>query len=203
MFGTGFSSHEKRLWKQEATALEAMGMSQREARKEAKRRVQQAISLSKAAGHYGEEPMGDFALQVYKTDPTRKQLWEVKKNEGVTDKDVLEWWNLLDVERQLMLYDDDSFRVAAWLERQDAGETIEQAWRSIWKAYPIFGVCTDAPVFPDDDTSVPLPQELKIRVMRWQEDVQRRGNVQEMKAESENFTTMNGYIRHLIRQGKI
>ncbi len=203
MFAKGFNSHEKLLWKQKTTALEAIGIPRRKARKEAKCHVQEAISQSKEFGHYGADPMGDYALRMFKTEATRKKLWETMKNDGITDEDVKAWWNISSVERQMMLNDEERFRLGFWLERIDAGQTPEQAARFVWKAYPMIGDCTDSPAIPDDDTSVPLQPELKLRIMRWQEEVQRMGKVQEMKEEAEQFTTMNGYIRHLIRHGRI
>ncbi len=203
MLGNGLNSYEKQLCQEHAAALEITGLTRREARAEAKRRITKAIAESKRDGFYGSEPLGRAALEAYKTDPKWLGLYDAEKNAGMTDDDFLEWWDTPDVERRLMMIDDACSRTALFLSRMDEGLTSEQAAKEVWKAFPMFGDCRDGPVLVDDDGSVPLPWELKFRIIRWLERMQVEGRLQELRPESGGFTTMNGYVRHLIGKGEI
>ena len=203
MLGSRLSTFEKELWHQETAMFGAMGLGPREARREAKRRVKAAIAESKKEGTYGIGPLGASMLRKYRTDPEMKREYEGMTKDGVTDNDILEWWDLPDVERRLMVIDDDHFRIATMLERIDAGFSPHEACRLVWRSFPMFGICTKPPTFGDDEASVLLPEELKLRVLRWQERMQSEGRFDELDAESKGFTTMNGYIRSLARQGRL
>lgn len=203
MFGMGFNSAEKVLYKQHVKALTIIGMRRRDARQVTKQLLKQAIAESKATGFYGLGPVGAFKLQDYRTNPKRAEYWEALQGEGVTEEDVLVWWDLSEVERWLIRLDDRRDHLAAFEKRLSLGDIGEEAARFIWRTYPVFGVCTKPPAFPDDDTSVPLPEELKNRVLSWTENAQMAGQFEELKAEAASFPTMNAYIRQLIRMGRI
>ena len=204
MFGHAFNSGEKRVLQERTMAHLMAGMTPGQARRQAKQDLKEAIAASKAEGWYGRGPQGINVLNQYKTDPTHRRLWEAMKAQGVRDEDVVEWWDLPDIERRLMLRDDDVFRLTAWMERMDAGHTAEQAARIIWQMRPMFGDPLGPPTFPDDDTSTMLAVEIKLRFLRWSESLGASGErVERMKRERAQFSTMNGYIRHLIGQGTL
>lgn len=204
VFGHRLTGREKRLLEERTLALQLMlGLTPQAARKQAREDIRDAIAQSRAQGQYGVGAQGRRALQNYQTNPALAEMWEAMKRAGVRDEDVIEWWNIPDIERRLMLMDDDVFRVTAYLSAMDDGATEEQAGRLIWKMRPMFGDPTAPPTFPDDGSSTLLPFELKLRFMRWSERIEEGGGVEAMQAEREPFSTMNGYVRQLIREGRL
>jgi len=199
----GLNSAEKLLYKQHVEALTSMGMPRRDARQVAKQRLEQAIAESKATGFYGLGSIGAATLQDYRTSPKHAEYWEALQKEGATEEDVLEWWDLLEVERWLIRLDDRAHHLVAYKQRLSLGDTQEEAARFVWWTYPVFGVCTKPPAFPDDHTSVPLPEEVKNRVLSWTENAQLGGEFEALKAEAASYPTMNAYIRYLIGMGTI
>ena len=107
MFGTGFTPKEKYLVEQERIALEFMGGTPSEARKVAKQNVKEAIAESKASGLYRYGPLGSHMMTQYKDNG----MWEGLQREGVRETDIMEWWDLDDVERCIMRRDDGLIRL--------------------------------------------------------------------------------------------
>jgi hypothetical protein len=194
--GTGFNSKEKQLLKQKQIALESMGMNSSEAREAAKQTVKDAIAASKASGVYQSGPLGSYMTKQYKDEG----MWEGLQREGVREANIREWWDLDDVERRIMKQDDDSMRMGTFLALMDEGKTNAAAARGVWKGHAIFGYFKDPPTFEDDPSSYPLPDELKLRVIRWFDTVR---DVETLKQDARDFTTMNGYIRHLMENGEL
>jgi hypothetical protein len=203
MFGTGFKDYENHVFEQRWRAnVTIFGVSESEAKKAAKQEVHDAIAQSKAEGWYGLGPIGEQVLQRYKSEAQYRKGWEAMKAAGVRDEDVIEWWNIPDFERRLMLQDDDVMRTGGWMAFVEEGKTWEQAALLSWKALPVYGDPLAPPTFPDDPESTMLPVEMKLRYIRWSEEVQSRGEGEAMKKE-QGSRTMNEYVRHLARQGRL
>jgi hypothetical protein len=202
-FRRSLDRDEQQLYEMERAALEATGLSRREAEKSARERVEQGISRAKAGGLYQAAPIGEAVLQHYKNDPEESVKWEALQKEGVTEEDLIRWWNLHPVERELVLIDDEAARLGTWLSLIDQGQTPDQASRNIWKSFAMFGDYLAKPTFPEEPSSVMLPGELKDRVNRWLEKISTEKTPDEVRAEAAQFGTMNGYVRHLICRGEI
>jgi hypothetical protein len=198
MFGTGLNDYENRVYEDRRLLNIALGMADHEARKAALTTVQEAIAQSKAAGWYNAGASGEYVLKQYKSEPRFRKLWEAMRAAGVRDEDVVEWWNLPDFERRLMVRDDDAMRVGLFAHLIEEGKSPEQAARIVWEAMTVFGDPLAPPTFADDPASTMLPVEMKLRVIRWGERVQASG----MKRGQE-FGTMNEYVRFLACQGSL
>jgi len=200
MFGFGFTRDEKRLLEERTVAAQMMGLPPSQARKQAKQDIKEAIAASKAEGTYDTGPIGKRVLAKLKSDSGRSDMWRAMQASGVREQDVLEWWDIPDVERRLMLSDDASFRTAMWIAKMEEGLTGDEAARFVWQTRPVFGDPTAPPTFADDRTSTMLPVELKLRFMRWSES-KTDEEWEDVKREREAFSTMNAYLRDLIGRG--
>ena len=94
------------------------------------------------------ENLGDLMLQREGTDnallPTR--LAKVRR-EGATDKDIRNWWNCHDLERRIMLKDDDHTKMAIGNEelrklgakRENLSELMDKVAAVVRKSCPVWG----------------------------------------------------------------
>lgn len=62
---------------------------------------------------------GDLLLQDEPTDSKVQDMLEKKRREGVKDDDIRWWWNMHDLERQILLQVDNLFRFAAFKTKID------------------------------------------------------------------------------------
>ncbi|MCD6177936.1 hypothetical protein J7K03_01580 [bacterium] len=182
----------------------------------AKKILDQAIEKSKREGTYNLPPnFGDILLGRQKPENSiverkaemvRKTLPQ-KIKEGVREEDIRWWWNLNDVERQMMLGVDDFYRLTFFINQIKSGKTAEEAGKAIWKAHPIY-TDGDPNVKPKQSPielkreDFPLPVELKDRVNRY---IKKRTNddPEKIQVELKKFSTFNAFIRKEIKAGKI
>jgi hypothetical protein len=77
-------------------------------------------------------------LAAARTEPAIRAKLEAKRADGVTDQDIRWWWNLHDLERRMMLLDDDNSRLAFILDKTEhQGLTAEQAVAELRRFMPI------------------------------------------------------------------
>jgi len=123
-----------------------------------------------------------------------------RRNEGVTDEDILWWWNLHDLERRMMLKVDEQRRTTQYLRFRQAGLSKGEAGEQVRRFFPTYGD-------PDDKAEVSaehnhLPPELKRRIDRY---IQKRLEIDGdgLKKEMEASTTFNALVRREIKNGKL
>jgi hypothetical protein len=169
--------------------------------------------LSLAKEESGKEDMdnlpdnfGDLLLQKEATGPNIKAWLAKVRREGGTDEDIRNWWNLHDLERRIILKNDENSRVALVMDQlEKMGATKETMHESMDKAvaharkyFPFWGDPDDCTHLSGDDR--PLPEELKFRVNRW---IQRKQADPNYKEEVERSTTFNALIRREISEGNL
>jgi len=162
----------------------------------------------KPAGFYGAAwPPGTFAapsrygqslLSREGSDPLTKMYLDKIRSHGVTDKDVLWFWDMESVERIMRMSLFSEIVMAGYLEAIKKTGSPQQAALIVRKCQPCFGN-------PDDfagSPNAPLPVELKERT----EIYSRKRRLNEGSGflrDMESSSTYNALLRRDIRAGRI
>jgi len=209
-----YDEKEKQLLKIYIQSFIAMGVP--DAKKTAKNMLNKAIEKSKEARtYYLPHNFGDIMLGVEKAEqPNIEKVAEIfrrilpqKRDEGVIDEDIRWWWNLNDVERQMMLIVDDFHFLSLFISERKSGKTEEESGRAVWEARPIYtngDPCTKPERAPFElkREDFPLPIELKNRVNRYIEKITEE-NSKKIKKDLRGFSTFNAFVREKIKIGDI
>jgi len=145
---------------------------------------------------------GDYILEKEKKGEKLSLNLNLNKirSEGVTDEDIRNWYNIIDIKRKAMIKEDEFFRFKAFVNFRKKGMTEDEAMRETRKINPFYGD-------PDDETNMsgedrPLPYELKLRVNDYDEKM-RNNNPESYKKKMEQFTSYNALIRKELESGNI
>jgi len=145
---------------------------------------------------------GDYLLRRESTDVDVKTMLEKKRNEGVTNKDIRWWWNMHDLERRMMLQQDDFMRSSYYnklIEDQSLDE--KKAVYMLIKTHPMFGDPEDDSLLSGEDR--PLPYELKDRINIYLENISKmsKKNKENIIKETYESTSYNAFVRKQIKLG--
>ena len=210
-----YTDIEKAMLDMYSQMLSMRGISSSEAKKLTEDMLDQAIEKSKKDGTYNlPQNLGDIIFGDAETDnPTIKKIAESihqklpqKREEGVRDEDVRWWWNLNDIERRMMLKQDDAARMTLILHQLENStesskeKAFDAAAIQVRKFHPIYGDPKDTTHTRGEDR--PLPYELKDRINIYIEKRAKEGSGN-YKAEIEQSTTFNALVRKEIRAGKL
>lgn len=175
----------------------AFGMTE----EEAKEGVSQGIAKCKREGKAEETadlPMdfGDRLIEAARVGKlSAKGYVDRIRCEGVTDKDIREWWNQPDLSRRMMGWQDLIARIHCFESiKENEGLSEEVAASRVRKLFPSYGKCDDTGKRPDEDR--PLPEELRNRVNAFRSSC-------ETVEEISGFTSFNAFVRDAIRKGLI
>jgi len=171
-------------------------------RAEAEREVSNAIALCKEQGRaqgtsalpldYGDR----LLVAAMLGEPKSKRIVEKARNEGATDDDVREWWNLPDLSRRMVLWSENLFRYAVFCDaKHQNGLSDQDAAARVRAMFPMYGDPGDTKNARGEDR--PLPHELRGRVDTYRQD---RG-AQFIAAQVAGFSSYNAFVRHAIREG--
>ena len=146
---------------------------------------------------------GHILLQREKSGKLKMELFIVFKMlraEGVTDSDILSWWNLSKKE-QLEIIQQDIRLIKSFTKTfiKKVNHRLDEIYSFMEKVFPQFIRYTSK---MDISATSPLPYELKKRVREYFE-LRSIEELNIIKADSENFPNMNAYIRHLIKNKRI
>jgi hypothetical protein len=152
------------------------------------------------------EDFGDQLLQNEATDPKIKAMLSNARREGANDDDIRNWWNLHDLERRIMLKNDENTRIAIAIDelhqtnvtKENLSQSMDKAADRARKYCPFFGDPDDCTHVSGDDR--PLPFELKFRINGW---IQRKQSDPNFKDEVEGATTLNAIIREEIAKDNL
>ncbi len=143
---------------------------------------------------------GDILLEKESTDGKIKSWLAMKRNEGVRDEDIRNWWNKHDLERRIALELDGLNRSTHFLKLKEENSLNEkEAERRIEKLFPSFGDPNEPSLTTGDDR--PLPYELKERVERYLEKASTGPG--DCRREAEQSSTINAFVRREIKRGNI
>jgi len=215
-----YNEIEKSLLEQYSQMFAMMGIP--DARKMAKNMLDQTIEKSKKEGTYNLPPnFGDIILKQQKAeDPSVEKIAEairktlsIKRSEGVRDEDIRWWWNLNDVERNIMLATDEVNRMYLFRQEIENSREVseekaaEQAAKKVWKFHPTYTYGDprekkeSAPKWVREE-DLPLPIELKDRINIY---IEKRyiSDREKYKKDIEASSTFNALVRKEIRAGNI
>lgn len=198
LFGPSYRPLERRLIESAEQRWSAMGISGSESKERAVQSVQKAIELAKASGRHLVGPLGEGMLAE------RSGFWfdyfrQIRHLDGVRDEDIRLWWDLDEVERQMVGIDDELAQLAVWIGGKQRGLSDADAGLGVRKTMPMYGV-------PEHMSSAfdgrrLLPFELKDRVMRWLE--RNASRVDPAHLPWDEFETYNDWVRHTVENGDL
>jgi len=215
-----YNEIEKGLLEQYSQMFAMMGIP--DAQKMAKNLLDRAIEKSKREGTYNLPPnFGDIILKEQKAeDPAVEKIAEVfrrtlliKKAEGVRDEDIKWWWNLNDVERNIMLGTDEVNRLYLFTQEIKNSKEISkekaagQAAKKVWKFHPTY-TYGDPKEKKDSvpkwvkEADLPLPIELKDRINIYIEK-RYKNDREKYKKDIETSSTFNALVRKEIKAGNV
>lgn len=132
-------------------------------------------------------------------DPVAAAQVVAYRAEGATDDDIRSWWNLSGSERQAVLDNDETSRLALFIHLvEEQSLDPKMASQEIFKVHARYGDPQDATFCSGEDR--PLPIVLKDRVNRYVES--RMNDPLAFKKELEASTSFNAYIRSKFDMGQ-
>ena len=123
----------------------------------------------------------------------------IKREDGVRDKDIIWFWNMHPLERCMLEIDDENSRMTTFMANIEKGISHEESANQVRKFHPMFGDPKDITHTHGDDR--PLPPELKDRINKWIE--KQASNTEAVKQKLQQYSTMNAFIRAEIKAGNI
>jgi hypothetical protein len=195
-----FSQEEKVAAKLRALyeqQFRAMGMSPVQARDAADATLNRAQQRSQSQGtHALPSPYGDHLLATYASDRSARDLVDKLRLEGVRDDDIRWWWNMHDLERCMMVENDETSRMVMFSKAIEDGKSSEEAAVHVRRHFPTFGSVSEA----DDSEDRALPFEIKDRINSY---LQSATNQRHMRTHALLASSMNAYLRERIRTGAL
>ena len=160
--------------------------------------------------------LGDLILNnTPPSDPKARSVYDLiqerlpgLRNAGVTDQDIKWWWNFSQIERSMIIKNDEAeysdFFVAQLLKTQTKFPTKESAQNAAIaitnKHLPLYSQGPQDYFFSPDD---PLPIELKDRVDAFMDHASRFTDFQQTLQQIQTFSTFNAFIRQQIKDKKL
>lgn len=123
-----------------------------------------------------------------------------EREEGVTDEDILWYYNMHEVERRVLDKIDIYHRLAMYEQYTSDGLIENQALKKLFKFRPRWGNPKDTKYATGDDRS--LPPSLMDRVNRY---IMKRSesDINKFKLDCEQLSSFNALIRKEIKRGKV
>jgi hypothetical protein len=164
-------------------------------RKEIKEAIAECKLESKQEGTDNlPDNFGDFLIEQAKSN--NEKYLKIVNNAilgGANDDDIRQWWNLNDLERRMMLWEDKIHRTAAFSSlKKIKGMSDQEAISQIRKTYALYGNPTDETNMQGEDR--PLPNELHNTIKQLIKEL----DVQQLT----NFNSMNAFLRSELARRK-
>ena len=137
---------------------------------------------------------GDYIIEKSKiNDEKYKEIVERAISGGANEDDVRNWWNLNDIERRMIKWEDEIFRISSYQLFKEEGFTHDEEIIKIRKTFPIYGNPYDESNSKGDDR--PLPDELHDKINRMTKELP-LGYFQEY---AKDHNSMNAFIRSELK----
>ena len=187
IFGSNKLESEKKLEELYFEKLKNVGISRRDIKSQINKCKDES---SKQGTDNLPEKYGDFIIEQAKlgNEHYKKIIYKAILG-GANEDDIKEWWNLSELERRMIIWEDTIFRIATFKSLQSSGFSFEECASKIRKSYPLYGDQSDESNTQGDDR--PLPNELHCRINRMTADWA-PFYVQQF---SPSYNTMNDFIR--------
>ncbi len=200
--GSPYRAVEQLLVDWKVEDLEAMGMLRADARVRASELVDGAIERAQSTGRYDAGPLGEWVLA--QSEGNLAEYIQEAFKEGVTESDILRWWDMDEVERQLVAIEDDVAHLAVYIEALEETGSGDGAAQIAWQTHPYYDYSAGATVQPNAKDQL-LPVELKGRVNKWMESYfesfsENRPHPLLGYSAPEGHATMNAWLRESIQK---
>ncbi len=175
------------------------GISVRKAKKTVKEAIDECKREMIEDGWKGDYTnMGDIVLELAKSGE-QKWLEVITKayEDGCTNEDIIEWWNLPSLNRRMVTWSENVFRMSTWIHLKEKGLSGEQAAIEIHKVFPKYRFSNTSRDKGDEDAY--LCQEIRGRVDQYQST----HDAEIIKTQVKNYTSYNAWVREKIRQGEL
>ena len=168
-------------------------------RKEIQKAIAQCKLESKQEGTDNlPNNFGDFLIEQAKRN--NEKYLKIVNNAilgGANEDDIRQWWNLHDLERRMILWEDKINRITAFFCLKDTkGLSDENAISQIRKTYALYGDPTNESNTQGVDR--PLPNELHNTVNQMTKEL----DVQNVQEKLKNFSSMNAFLRNELDRKK-
>jgi hypothetical protein len=184
-----------------ATYQTQRGMAPSKAIASVREMIEHCKKEAEAAGTNRIPPgFGDRLLEEAHAKDGIRALLTAKRSDGVRDDDVRWWWNLAELERRAMMFEDNATRLMVFTEHVENGKTDAEAAACVRRAFPTYGDPSDTTWSSGEDR--PLPYELKERVNAWFQRAADRGR-EKLKAELDAESSVNAFVRRKVREGSL
>ena len=181
--------------------VELRGFSEHQAEETCRDLLAKAEEESRTLGTFGlPSDFGDTMLSGQAIDPTFARMVERRRAEGVREEDIRWWWNMHDLERQMMLQMDMLAKTALLVSLVEKGMSPEDAGDDVRRSHPYYG----HPGVPglDDGEDRPIPFEIKDRVNRYTE-ARMLSDPEAFREQTARFSSVNALIRSEMRAGRL
>jgi len=181
--------------------VEHRGCSAQQAEETCRGLLAEAEVESRTQGTFGlPRDFGDTMLSSQATDPKFARMVERRRAEGVRDEDIRWWWNMHDLERQMMLQMDMLTRMELAISLVEQGADLDTVGADVRRSHPHYG----PPGVPglDDGEDRPVPFELKDRINRYTE-ARMLEDPAVLRREIAGFSSVNALLRSEMRAGKL
>ena len=183
---------EKELEKLYIEKSESFGIGQKE--------IREAIQKCKKDSKREEtdnlpKNFGDYLISKA-NDGFKKSVKLIKKSKsgGANEDDIRHWWNLHDIERRMLKWEDDIFWISTFEIHKQKGLSDEEAIKKVRKTFPLYGNPTDESNTKGEDR--PLPDELHDRVNRLTIEL----ITIYIQKHLQNYSSMNAFLRYELKQ---
>lgn len=171
---------------------------------QAEQTVSEAIAMCKQEANAEgtanlPEGFGDRMIEAASIgEPKSKRIIDRARQEGATDDDIREWWNLPDLCCRMVVWSENLFRTSVFLSAiEDDGLSAEDAAARVHQIFPLYGDPEDTSKLSGDNR--PIPHELRSRVESYH---QMRG-AEYIADQVKGFSSYNAFVRHAIQEGLI
>lgn len=144
---------------------------------------------------YLMENFGDHLIEKStKGNELFRKIVQTALSGGAKIDDIKSWWNKNDLERRMIIWEDNLFRIATFEHHRSKGLSYEEAVVKIRKTYPLYGNSYDESNSQGEDR--PLPNELHDRV----EEMTRKWDSFLVSEIINSYSSMNAFIRDEIKE---
>lgn len=160
--------------------------------------LKESIREAKQDGTF-DRPL-NYGNILLKEEKEGSKSLKPEREEGVTDKDILWYYNIHEVKRRMLDKIDIFYRLAMYEEYASRGLSEKDAVKKLFKHRPKWGDPRDLKRGSGDDR--PLPPSLMNRVNEY--IIKRaRDDIEKFKLDCEESSSFNALIRKEIRSGNI
>lgn len=163
LFGSAVTKKGCELERTYINLLIVSGFSKEDAKPIVRRAIQECISRGRIEGTLNlPNNFGNLLLQhAYQGVEFAENIVAFAKSEGASDEDILKWWNMHDLDRRMMTWNDDVYRLGIYKSHRENGLAEEDALWEIKRDFVLYGTYLER---DRDDYNRPMPNELRERI---------------------------------------